>query len=68
MLGTAGLDLYAKGLLLCVGFGILWGVLTRHLEHRSAAIAVALMVVPALWLGSLTRVTERWVRGGRLTR
>jgi len=67
MLGMAGLDLYAKGLLLCLGFGILWGVLTRHLEHRSAAMAVALMVLPALWLGSLTRVTSAaWGPGGFL--
>jgi hypothetical protein len=67
MLGMAGLDLYAKGLLLCVGFGILWGVVVRHLEHRSAVLAVALVLLPAPWLGSLTRATSSaWGPGGFL--
>ena len=65
MLGMAGLDVYAKGLLLCVGFGILWAVLVRHAEHRFVALAVALTVLPALWLGPLTRTTSAaWGPGG----
>ena len=67
MLGMAGLDVYAKGLLLCVGFGILWAVLVRHAEHRFVALAVALTVLPALWLGPLTRTTSAaWGPGGFL--
>ena len=67
MLGMAGFDLYAKGLLLCVGFGILWAVLIRHVEHRSAALAVVLAILPALWLGPLAQATSAaWGPGGFL--
>jgi hypothetical protein len=65
MLGMSGLDVYGKGLLLCLGFGVVWGFLVRHVEHRSVAMAVALAILPAVWLGPRSRATTAaWGPGG----